>query len=98
MAPNNALAAASITAPNNVKKSSSSTATATTTTVLKAGTVSSRGTGTARPRTAIAREIHDFLHGPGRLSWRAETRAFFTVWTFLTRLPGPTWTDHHPAF
>jgi hypothetical protein len=24
-------------------------------------------------------------------------RGFFTVWMFVTRLPGPTWVDHHPG-
>ena len=28
----------------------------------------------------------------------SETRTFFTAVMFLTRLPCPSWTDHHPAF
>ncbi len=36
--------------------------------------------------------------GEGKLSFAAETRAFFTVWIFITRLPTPTWVDLHPGF
>lgn len=66
------------------------------TTVLRAGTVEARGTGTRS--VTVADEIREFLSGEGRLSARAEVRGFFTVWTFVTRLPGPTWVDHHPGY
>jgi hypothetical protein len=36
-------------------------------------------------------EINDFLQGEAAFSVRSEARAFFTVWTFITRLPGPVW-------
>ena len=32
------------------------------------------------------------------LAGLGEVRGFFTVWTFVTRLPGPTWVDHHPGY
>jgi nicotinate-nucleotide--dimethylbenzimidazole phosphoribosyltransferase len=68
-------------------------------TVLDAGTVESRGMGTkATTRSQISKEITQFLNGEAKLSVRAETRAFFTVWTFITRLPAPTWVDLHPGF
>ena len=70
-----------------------------TTTVLDAGTVESRGMGTrATTRSQVSAEITNFLNGEARISVKAETRAFFTVWTFITRLPGPTWVDHHPGY
>jgi hypothetical protein len=69
------------------------------TTVLKAGTVESRGMGTnINSREVISEQIQRFLRGEGRLSAKAEIRGFFTVWTFVTRLPGPTWVDHHPGY
>jgi len=88
MAPNNALAERKAKLP---KKG--------TTTVLDAGTVESRGMGTrATTRSQVSAEITNFLNGEARISVKAETRAFFTVWTFITRLPGPTWVDHHPGY
>lgn len=67
------------------------------TTVLKAGTVEARGIGSLS-QTKVHDDIRLFLNGEGRFSVKAETRAFFTVWTFITRLPGPTWVDHHPGY
>ncbi|KAI2509963.1 phosphoribosyltransferase [Fragilaria crotonensis] len=82
-------------APNNALKK----ATAATTTVLQSGTVEARGMGTkATSRDVISQEIVAFLEGEAKLSITAESRAFFTVWTFITRLPGPTWVDHHPGY
>lgn len=82
-------------APNNALKK----ATAATTTILKAGTVEARGMGTkATSREVISEEIVAFLEGEAKLSVTAESRAFFTVWTFITRLPGPVWVDHHPGY
>lgn len=43
-------------------------------------------------------EIDAFVRGEAAFSLTAELRAGFTVWTFLTRLPGPTWVDHHPGY
>jgi hypothetical protein len=64
------------------------------TTILKAGTVESRGMGTnINSRKVISDQIQSFLSGEGRASPKSEFRAFFTVWTFVTRLPGPTWVD-----
>ena len=68
------------------------------TSVLKAGTVESRGHGSSSSREQVAQEIVDFLQGEGKWSLRAETRAFFTVWIFITRLPAPTWVDQHPGY
>ncbi len=88
MAPNNALAQT----PRNEGRSSEGT-------VLSAATVESRGTGTIiKCREVITEEIQKFLLGEGRLSPEAEVRGFFTVWTFVTRLPGPVWVDHHPGY
>jgi nicotinate-nucleotide--dimethylbenzimidazole phosphoribosyltransferase len=69
---------------------SSSVSTTTTT----AGTTST--TGTVRRR--VQDEIDAFVHGEARLSFTSELRCFFTVWTFITRFPGPTWVDHHPGY
>ena len=68
-----------------------------TTTILPAGTVESRGIGDLQA-DAVHADIRAFLEGEAKASWKAETRAFFTVWMFLTRLPGPTWVDHHPGY
>jgi nicotinate-nucleotide--dimethylbenzimidazole phosphoribosyltransferase len=79
-------------------KSSSST------TVLEKGTVENRGMGirvsnsSSTSRDVILEEIYAFVQGEARWSIHAELRAFFTVWTFLTRLPGPIWVDHHPGY
>ena len=77
---------------NNAKTSETS--------VLPAGTVESRGTGTqqSKSRTEIEEEIHDFLTGEAALSVTAESRAWFTVFIFITRLPGPSWVDLHPGY
>lgn len=89
MAPNNGLANRS----NGDDEKSGST------TVLKSGTVESRGMGTStNSRETISNQIKEFLRGEGRCTPKAEVRGFFTVWTFVTRLPGPTWVDHHPGY
>ena len=63
-----------------------------TTTILQAGIVEDRGMGTnINSREVISDQIQAFINGEGRASPKAEFRAFFTVWTFVTRLPGPTW-------
>jgi len=80
-------------APNNALRSREAE-----TTVLDAGTVEARGTGSRCSDEKIQAEISHFLQGEGKLSVRAESRSFFTVLTFITRLPGPTWTDHHPGY
>lgn len=86
MAPNNGLANAKL------KKSGS-------TTILESGTVEGRGMGTnINSRQVISSQIQEFLEGEGKLSPKAEFRAFFTVWSFVTRLPSPTWVDHHPGY
>jgi cobalamin synthase len=88
MAPNNGLA--------NSKPSQGKSG---TTTILEAGTVESRGMGTnINSKEVISEQIQSFLVGEGQASPKAEFRAFFTVWTFVTRLPGPTWVDHHPGY
>ena len=43
-------------------------------------------------------DISAFLRETHNLNLWNEIRAFFTTFTFLTRLPGPYWTDHHPGF
>lgn len=48
--------------------------------------------------TAVSAEIQAFLKGEAPFGFATEVRAWFTVWTFLTRLPGPSWVDHHPGF
>ena len=86
-------------APNNALSQRKKVVKQGTTTVLDAGTVESRGMGTkATTRSQVSAEILEFLNGEAKLSPKAETRAFFTVWTFITRLPGPTWVDHHPGY
>ena len=86
-------------APNNALSQRKKIVKQGTTTVLDAGTVESRGMGTkATTRSQVSAEITEFLNGEAKLSPKAETRAFFTVWTFITRLPGPTWVDHHPGY
>ena len=95
MAPNNALkkAAAATTVPQP------GTVATAATTVLQPGTVEGRGMGTrGTSREVISQEIVAFLEGEAKLSVSAESRAFFTVWTFITRLPGPIWVDHHPGY
>ena len=77
----------------------SKTPTTTTTTVLAGGVVESRGYGTrSKTREDVEREIRAFLSREGKVGFKSEARAFFTVWTFITRLPGPRWVDHHPGF
>jgi len=92
MAPNNGLANSK---PKN--GSSSSTNNENRTTILPKGTVESRGNGTVNSHAVITNQILDFIHGEGKFSFWAEVRGFFTVWMFVTRLPGPTWVDHHPG-
>jgi nicotinate-nucleotide--dimethylbenzimidazole phosphoribosyltransferase len=75
--------------------------------VLGDAVVQARGIGVADGKNAqtVQTEIDVFLkQTSGRSSsflllgggWKHEVRAFFTVWTFLTRLPGPA--DHHPGY
>jgi hypothetical protein len=70
------------------------------TSVLSAGTVEGRGHGVKHTdsRQLVHAEIQAFLDGQDKIGWRSETRSFFTVWMFLTRLPGPSWIDHHPGY
>ena len=107
MAPNNALA--ELKRSRKLRKSATPAKTTPppgATTVLDAGTVEDRGagisvgdaSGAANEAEVVAREIASFLRSDARLGLRSEIRAFFTVWTFITRLPGPTWVDHHPGF
>jgi len=106
MAPNNALADR-----GNKKKTSKSSTTgdnreqqeadgSSRTTVLDKGIVESRGMGTTKitSRNVISSEIQSFLSGEAKFGWISEIRSFFTIWTFITRLPGPTWVDHHPGY
>jgi nicotinate-nucleotide--dimethylbenzimidazole phosphoribosyltransferase len=97
MAPNNGLANSKpIRSTNDSEEAKNKSG---STTILKAGTVESRGMGTnINSREVISKQIQTFLNGEGRLSPKAEIRGFFTVWTFVTRLPGPTWVDHHPGY
>lgn len=86
-------------APNNGLASKKPKTKSGTTTILNAGTVESRGMGTkVNSRKVISDQIQEFIKGEGRFGPKAEFRAFFTVWTFVTRLPGPTWVDHHPGY
>ena len=110
MAPNNGLAnskpkngtrhgvssaAASATTGKSNQESSGTTG---TTTILPKGTVEARGMGThIHSRKVISNQIQQFIKGEGKFGFWAEVRGFFTVWTFVTRLPGPTWVDHHPG-
>ncbi len=89
MAPNNAL--------SNLKPKRNE-GSATKTSVLDAGLIESRGTGSKQSRDCISNEIELFLRGEAKFGFQSEVRGFFTVWTFLTRLPGPKWVDHHPGF
>jgi hypothetical protein len=57
----------------------------------RAPTPAMRATAAATPQ-----EDRDTYDG-SRLA-ASETRTFFTAVMFLTRLPCPSWTDHHPAF
>ena len=93
MAPNNGLSVRGRSKSRAPSKKKS------TTSVLDKGTVEDRGMGTkVNSRRLISKQIQNFLNGEGSFTPKAETRAFFTVWTFVTRLPGPTWVDHHPGF
>ncbi|KAL7550057.1 hypothetical protein ACHAWF_013343 [Thalassiosira exigua] len=69
------------------------------TTVLSPGTVESRN---ATNRTQISAEIQAFLDGSdgngASQGLASEFRTFFTIWMFLTRIPGPSWVDLHPGF
>jgi Cobalamin-5-phosphate synthase len=113
MAPNNALADKSKPVPGVVVPNTNDTAETTTTattiasntdetgTILEQGTVQRRGHGSSSTADTIHQEIHDFVHNvqtQHRSILYRESRAFFTVWTFLTRLPGPTYVDHHPGY
>lgn len=96
MAPNNALADRSSqkSSTNNTNASSSSS-------VLDVGIVENRGYGgSTLTKDIIRQDIQDFLKGYHKENsiLYSESRSFFTVWTFLTRLPGPTYVDHHPGY
>lgn len=103
MAPNNALAnlkpkRISATESSNIRNGFSTSKTS----VLDVGVVESRGTGvhpsSSKNATSISEEIELFLNGEAKFGVTSEIRGFFTIWTFLTRLPGPTWVDHHPGY
>lgn len=112
MAPNNALAqpnkkktpsntVADVVTIESIKHSNEDdTAGTATTTILDEGIVQSRGHGSRSTVDVIHQEIQDFLHdNQTKQNWAyTESRSFFTVWTFLTRLPGPTYVDHHPGY
>ena len=98
MAPNNGLANAKPKDDKNNDKTQN-TPKSGRTTILQAGIVEARGMGThTNSRKVISDQIQSFLNGEGRFTPKAEVRGFFTVWTFVTRLPGPTWVDHHPGY
>lgn len=94
-----------VEAPESTKARSSESP---RTTILEAGTVESRGLGTAGPHEQVSDEIAAFIERRstkndasfGRLCGllRAEVRAWWTVWIFLTRLPAPSWVDLHPGY
>ncbi|KAG7356715.1 nicotinate-nucleotide-dimethylbenzimidazole phosphoribosyltransferase [Nitzschia inconspicua] len=69
------------------------------TTVLDRGTVESRGFGGGLGQTKddIAAEIETFLE-ENYLSLRTETRCFWSIFIFVTTLPGPAWVECHPGF
>ncbi len=87
-------------APNNALRRQKPPSTSSS--VLGDAVVAGRGYGTKDGAESTAEridaEIQAFLSGAGKLSARCEARSFFTVFTFITRLPGPTWVDHHPGF
>jgi adenosylcobinamide-GDP ribazoletransferase len=92
MAPNNGLS-------RRKRSSSRSNTTRGKTTILRDGLVESRGTGTnINSRFTISTQVQNFIDGEGSFTTKTEARAFFTVWTFVTRLPGPIWVDHHPGY
>jgi len=57
------------------------------TTVLTPGTVEDRNKHTVN--TPEMDEMEQFTSGDAKFGVMSETRAFFTVWIFLTRLPAP---------
>jgi adenosylcobinamide-GDP ribazoletransferase len=69
------------------------------TTVLDSGTVESRGFGAEKGQTRddITAEIETFLH-ENSLSLRTEARCFWSIFIFVTTLPGPSWVRCHPGF
>jgi adenosylcobinamide-GDP ribazoletransferase len=69
------------------------------TTVLDPGTVESRGFGANQGQTQddIAAEIEAFLQ-ENSLSLRTEMRCFWSIFIFVTTLPGPAWVQCHPGF
>ncbi len=79
-------------APNNaLKKKGDGDSPKPATSVLSRSEIFSRGAGTNE-------DIRIFLKTEQHLSYLSELRSFWTLFTFLTRLYGPTWTDHHPGF
>ena len=63
------------------------------TSVLDESVIRSRGKGTDEDVAAFIAANRSWI--PSFNSFYCEFRAFFTVFTFLTRLPGPYWVDHH---
>jgi len=57
------------------------------TTVLTPGTVEDRNKHTVN--TPEMDEMEQFTSGDAKFGVMSETRAFFTAWIFLTRLPAP---------
>ena len=68
------------------------------TTVLSPGVVEERNENVSSQKEQISDEIKSFLSGDAALGIRSEFRTFFTIWMFITRLPGPSWVDLHPGF
>ena len=66
------------------------------TSVLDESVIRSRGKGTDEDVVAFIAANRSWI--PSFNSFYCEFRAFFTVFTFLTRLPGPYWVDHHPGY
>ena len=65
------------------------------TSVVSRETIEARGTGT---EDDVERDVKEFIASRNGISVKGELRAFFTLLTFFTRLPGPAWTDHHPGY
>lgn len=65
------------------------------TTVLDAGTVEARG-GFAEKKDEIANEIESFLQSSTSLN--AEVRCLWTIFLFVTTLPGPSSITCHPGY
>jgi hypothetical protein len=98
--PNTVVIVETATPNNNSNNNNNHTTASSRTTILNEGIVQSRGHGSKSSINVIHQEIQDFLqHNRTKHHWvYIESRSFFTVWTFLTRLPGPTYVDHHPGY